>query len=61
MTLSWAMQVAITPKLVAVSVEQTAFTHELDYRGGSLRDQHSAARRPCGGPEIREAGRAVGH
>jgi flavin reductase (DIM6/NTAB) family NADH-FMN oxidoreductase RutF len=29
MTLSWAMQVATSPKLVAVSVETSAFTHEL--------------------------------
>jgi flavin reductase (DIM6/NTAB) family NADH-FMN oxidoreductase RutF len=29
MTLSWAMQVAMDPKLVAVSVETTALTHEL--------------------------------
>jgi flavin reductase (DIM6/NTAB) family NADH-FMN oxidoreductase RutF len=34
MTLSWAMQVAMTPKLVAVSVEQAAFTHELITEGG---------------------------
>jgi flavin reductase (DIM6/NTAB) family NADH-FMN oxidoreductase RutF len=34
MTLSWAMQVAITPKLVAVSVEQAALTHELITDGG---------------------------
>jgi flavin reductase (DIM6/NTAB) family NADH-FMN oxidoreductase RutF len=29
MTLNWAMQVAIEPKLVAVSVQSTAVTHEL--------------------------------
>jgi flavin reductase (DIM6/NTAB) family NADH-FMN oxidoreductase RutF len=34
MTLSWAMQVATAPKLVAVSVETAALTHELIAEGG---------------------------
>jgi flavin reductase (DIM6/NTAB) family NADH-FMN oxidoreductase RutF len=33
MTLSWAMQVATSPKLVAVSVETAALTHELISEG----------------------------
>ncbi len=33
MTLNWAMQVSISPKLVAVSVERTAVTHELIAEG----------------------------
>lgn len=34
MTLNWATQVSFDPKLVAVSVEQTALTHELIAEGG---------------------------
>lgn len=33
MTLNWAMQVAIDPKLLAVSVETAAFTHQLVSEG----------------------------
>ena len=33
MTLNWASQVAFEPKLLAVSVEQTAFTHRLVREG----------------------------
>ncbi len=36
MTLNWATQVATEPKLVAVSVEVTAVTHDLVARGGSF-------------------------
>ena len=46
MTLNWAMQVAIEPKLVAVSVQSTAVTHELVSRERSVRAQHLEARRP---------------
>ena len=34
MTVNWVSQVSFEPKLVAVSVEQTAFTHELLLEGG---------------------------
>lgn len=34
MTLNWATQVSFDPKLVAISVEQTAVTHELIAGGG---------------------------
>jgi flavin reductase (DIM6/NTAB) family NADH-FMN oxidoreductase RutF len=34
MTLNWATQVSFDPKLIGVSVEQTAFTHELISEGG---------------------------
>jgi flavin reductase (DIM6/NTAB) family NADH-FMN oxidoreductase RutF len=34
MTLNWVTQVAFDPKLVAVSVEDTAYTHELLTAGG---------------------------
>jgi flavin reductase (DIM6/NTAB) family NADH-FMN oxidoreductase RutF len=34
MTLNWAMQVALEPKLVAVSVQSTAVTHELVLESG---------------------------
>jgi flavin reductase (DIM6/NTAB) family NADH-FMN oxidoreductase RutF len=34
MTVNWVSQVSFEPKLVAVSVEQTAFTHELLVEGG---------------------------
>jgi flavin reductase (DIM6/NTAB) family NADH-FMN oxidoreductase RutF len=34
MTLNWATQVSFDPKLVAVSVEKTAFSHELLAEGG---------------------------
>ena len=33
MTLNWAMQVSISPKLLAVSVERSAFTHDLIAEG----------------------------
>ena len=36
MTLNWAMQVATDPKLVAVSVEATALTHQLVTEGGAF-------------------------
>ena len=36
MTLSWATQVSADPKLVAVSVEKVAFTHELVAEGGAF-------------------------
>jgi flavin reductase (DIM6/NTAB) family NADH-FMN oxidoreductase RutF len=35
MTLNWATQVSFVPKLVGISVEKTAVTHELIERGGS--------------------------
>ena len=34
MTLNWAMQAAVRPKLLAVSIEKTAVTHELVEQGG---------------------------
>jgi flavin reductase (DIM6/NTAB) family NADH-FMN oxidoreductase RutF len=34
MTLNWAMQVCVDPKLVAVSVERSAVTHDLIADGG---------------------------
>lgn len=34
MTLNWAMQVSVRPKLVAVSVESSALSHELIAEGG---------------------------
>jgi flavin reductase (DIM6/NTAB) family NADH-FMN oxidoreductase RutF len=34
MTLNWATQVSFAPKLLAISVERTAFTHELISAGG---------------------------
>jgi flavin reductase (DIM6/NTAB) family NADH-FMN oxidoreductase RutF len=34
MTINWVTQVTFEPKLVAVSIEQTAFTHELVVAGG---------------------------
>src|SRR6478752_478426 len=34
MTINWVTQVTFEPKLVAVSVEQTAFTHELIVASG---------------------------
>jgi flavin reductase (DIM6/NTAB) family NADH-FMN oxidoreductase RutF len=34
MTINWASQVSFDPKLVAVSVETTAYTHELIVEGG---------------------------
>lgn len=36
MTLNWATQIATNPKLVAVSVEATAVTHELVHAGGAF-------------------------
>ena len=36
MTLNWATQVSFDPKLIGVSVEKTAFTHELISEGGSF-------------------------
>ncbi len=36
MTLTWASQVGFEPKLVGVSVEETAFTHELITAGGAF-------------------------
>ena len=36
MTLNWASQVAFEPKLVAVSIEQTAVTHRLVKDGGAF-------------------------
>ncbi|HZM39112.1 MAG TPA: flavin reductase family protein [Acidimicrobiales bacterium] len=35
MTLNWATQVSFDPKLMGISVEKTAFTHELISEGGS--------------------------
>jgi flavin reductase (DIM6/NTAB) family NADH-FMN oxidoreductase RutF len=34
MTLNWAMQVSLEPKLIAVSVEREALTHRLVQKGG---------------------------
>ena len=34
MTINWASQVSFDPKLLAVSVEKTAYTHELIVEGG---------------------------
>jgi flavin reductase (DIM6/NTAB) family NADH-FMN oxidoreductase RutF len=36
MTLNWATQLAFEPKLVGISVENTAFTHELISEGGTF-------------------------
>src|SRR5262245_36646400 len=36
MTLNWATQVSFDPKLVGISVDQTALTHELITEGGSF-------------------------
>jgi flavin reductase (DIM6/NTAB) family NADH-FMN oxidoreductase RutF len=36
MTLNWATQVSFDPKLIAVSVEKEAFTHELIEAGGAF-------------------------
>ena len=36
MTLNWATQVSFEPKLVAIGVEQPAFTHELITAGGAF-------------------------
>jgi flavin reductase (DIM6/NTAB) family NADH-FMN oxidoreductase RutF len=36
MTLNWATQVSFEPKLVGISVEKTALTHELIGEGGSF-------------------------
>jgi len=36
MTLNWATQVSFEPKLVAISVERTALTHELIGEGGAF-------------------------
>lgn len=36
MTLNWASQVSFEPKLVAISVERTALTHELIEAGGAF-------------------------
>src|SRR5256885_9745703 len=50
MTLNWASQVSFEPKLVGISVEKIAFTHELITAGGGFRlhllppDELSAAR-----------------
>ena len=51
MTLSWAMQVAMDPKLLAVGVESAAVTHELVRTGGAFalsilaRDDRALVRR----------------
>lgn len=50
MTHNWAMQVAVVPKLVAVSVRRDAVSHELVSRGGAFslsfirRDDRAIAR-----------------
>ncbi len=50
MTHNWAMQVAVVPKLVAVSVRRDAFSHELVGEGGAFslsflrRDDRALAR-----------------
>jgi flavin reductase (DIM6/NTAB) family NADH-FMN oxidoreductase RutF len=36
MTLNWATQLAFEPKLIGISVEQTALTHQLIHEGGSF-------------------------
>lgn len=36
MTLNWATQVSFEPKVVAISVDQTALTHELIHEGGAF-------------------------
>ena len=40
MTLNWATKVSFEPKLVAISVEQTAVTHRLIKAGGGLQPVH---------------------
>jgi flavin reductase (DIM6/NTAB) family NADH-FMN oxidoreductase RutF len=51
MTLNWATQVSFDPKLVAISVEKPAFTHELVEAGGAFslctiaRDDRSVVRK----------------
>jgi flavin reductase (DIM6/NTAB) family NADH-FMN oxidoreductase RutF len=51
MTLNWAMQVSVDPKLIAVSVERNALTHSLVAEGGCFsialvaREDRAAVRR----------------
>ena len=57
MTLNWATQVAVDPKLVAVSVEAAALSHGLLRRRPGLFPEHPAARRAGPGAQVREAAR----
>ena len=57
MTINWVTQVTFEPKLVAVSVEQTAFTHELVVAERRLLAQLHRAGRPRDRAQVHQAGR----
>ena len=57
MTLNWATQVAVDPKLVAVSVEAAALSHGLLRDGGVFSLNILPARRAGPGAQVREAAR----
>ena len=56
MTCNWVMQVATSPKLVAVAVESGSVTRELIEAGGSFSVSAAGPVRPGPGAPVREAG-----
>src|SRR5919108_3147553 len=56
MTLNWASQVSFEPKLVGISVEKIAFTHELIEAGGGFCPTPPPPGGGGGGPEVVQAG-----
>src|SRR5262249_40679944 len=44
MTMNWATQISFDPKWIGISVESSAFTHELIEASGVLRSTWSTAR-----------------
>ena len=65
MTANWVMQLSFEPKLVAVSVEKTALTHELISDGGSFsvcvidREDRAIVRKFTKPVEVDDAGKSM--
>src|SRR5882672_6967296 len=65
MTLNWATQVSSDPKLLAISVEREALTHELIHDGGSFtlclidREDRAIVRKFTKPVEVDKAGRTM--
>ena len=57
MTLNWATQVSFDPKMLAVAIEITAFTHELVSVGAGVLPEHHRPRGPGDRAQVHEAGR----
>ena len=56
MTLNWCTQVSFDPKLLGISVEKTAVTHELIVGGRRIHCLHDRPRGPRHRPQVHEAG-----